>query len=179
MAKGLTRKQEIFCAEYAVDGNGTRAAVSAGYSAKSADSQSAQLLRLPKVQEEIKRRGQKLTTKLEISAEKVLGGLANLAFFDIRKLYDEQGNLKPITDLDDITASVIEGIEVEEAYEHFGKGQAKPKGVLKKVKLASRGLNLERLGRHLKLFTDKIEVSGLDELAERIAKARTRTRTTG
>ena len=174
MAKGLTRKQELFCAEYAIDGNGTRAAISAGYSAKSADSWSAQLLRLPKVQEEIQRRGKKLTTKLEISAEKVLSELAKLAFFDIRKLYDEQGNLKPITSLDDETAAAVAGLEVEEAFEHFGKGQAKPKGLLKKVKIADRGLNLERLGRHLKLFTDKVEITNLDELAERIAKARGR-----
>jgi hypothetical protein len=31
-------------------------------------------------------------------------------------------------------------------------------GHLKKFKIADRGVNLERLGRHLKLFTDKIDL---------------------
>ena len=31
-----------------------------------------------------------------------------------------------------------------------------------KIKLADKGQNLERLGRHLKLFTDKSEVAGPD-----------------
>jgi phage terminase small subunit len=33
MAKELTRRQQIFVAEYLVDGNATRAAIAAGYSA--------------------------------------------------------------------------------------------------------------------------------------------------
>jgi hypothetical protein len=41
-----------------------------------------------------------------------------------------------------------------------------------KIKLVDKGVNLERLGRNLKLFTDKLEVSGLEQLAERIRKAR-------
>jgi len=35
-------------------------------------------------------------------------------------------------------------------------------GLLKKIKLADKGQNLERLGRHLKLFSDKLEVTGKD-----------------
>ena len=47
-------------------------------------------------------------------------------------------------------------------------------GTVRRVKfrLADKGQNLERLGRHLKLFTDKVEVAGLGSLAERIRKAR-------
>jgi hypothetical protein len=35
-----------------------------------------------------------------------------------------------------------------------------------KFKLAGKGQNLERLGRHLKLFSDKLEVTGLESLHE-------------
>lgn len=176
MAKGLTKKQEVFVAEYLKDGNAGRSARAAGYSAKSAQAQASQLLANPKVREVLAAKHQKRCEKLDFSAEKVLEGLAKLAFFDIRKLYNEDGSLKPITELDDQTANAICGIEVEEAYQHFGGGQAKPTGILKKIKIADRGINLERLGRYHKLFTDKVEVSGLDGLADAIQKARNRAK---
>ena len=47
-------------------------------------------------------------------------------------------------------------------------------GYIKKFKLADKGMNLERLGRHLKMFTDKLEVSGIDAIADALAKARKR-----
>lgn len=175
MGEKLTPKQTAFVAEYLANGlNATSAAKSAGYSAKTAESMGSQLLRNIKIVAEIAKRTQKRCEKLELTADRVLEGLANLAFFDIRKFYDEQGNLKSIVDLDDMTAQALSGMEVEEAYEHFGKGQAKPTGVLKKIKIADRGQNLERLGRYFKLFTDKMEVTGLEGLADAIQRARLR-----
>jgi phage terminase small subunit len=174
MAKGLTKRQEIFRSEYLKDGNGTRAAIAAGCPAKSAAVQASKWLRNPKISSSISEKHTQRCAKLDFSAEKVLEGLANLAFFDIRKLYNADGSLKPIAELDDQTANAICGMEVEEAYQHFGGGQAKPTGILKKIKIADRGINLERLGRYHKLFTDKVEVSGLDGLADAIQKARSR-----
>jgi phage terminase small subunit len=176
MAKGLTKKQEIFVSEYLKDGLAGRAARAAGYSDKSADAQASQLLKIPKIAKLVAEKHEKRCAKLDFSAEKVLEGLANLAFFDIRKLYNADGSLKPISELDDQTANAICGMEVEEAYQHFGGGQAKPTGILKKIKIADRGINLERLGRYHKLFTDKVEVSGLDGLADAIQKARSRAK---
>lgn len=171
----MTPKKQLFVDEYLANGlNATEAAKKAGYSAKTAYSQGQRLLKDVEVAALIAAKTQRRCGKLEISADRVLEGLAALAFFDIRKLYDEKGNLRPVAELDEITAQALCGIEVEEAYEHFGKGQAKPVGVLKKVKLADRGINLERLGRYFKLFTDKVEVSGFDGLADAIARARKR-----
>ena len=172
MAKKLTKKQEIFAAEYLTDLNATRAAIAAGYSAKGADVTGSKLLGNPKVSELISRKTGKRLGKLEITADRVLQELAKLAFLDPRNFYKADGSLKAITELDDDTAAALAGMEIEEAYEHFGKGQAKPTGIIKKIKFADKGQNLERLGRHLKLFTDKLEVSGLEGLAERISKAR-------
>jgi phage terminase small subunit len=176
MAKGLTKRQEIFISEYLKDGNGVRSAIAAGCKEKHAGVQACKWLKIPKIKSVIETKHIQRIAKIDFSAEKVLEGLAKLAFFDIRKLYNEDGSLKPITELDDQTAGAICGIEVEEAYQHFGAGQAKPTGILKKIKIADRGINLERLGRYHKLFTDKVEVSGLDGLADAIQKARSRVK---
>lgn len=97
-----------------------------------------------------------------------------MAFLDARRFYAPDGNLIPVTQLDDNTAACLQGIEIEEAYQHFGKGQAKATGVLKKIKFADKGINLERLGRHLKLFTDKVELEVSGSLAERLERIRKR-----
>lgn len=165
---------EIFAREYVIDLNASRAARAAGYAPDSAEVTGSQLLSNPKVRVKIDTLLAQRASKLEVKAEQVVDGLRKLAFFDYRKFFNPDGSLIPINELDEEAGSAIEGFEVEEAYQHFGKGQAKPVGTIKKYKIASRGQNLERLGRHLKLFTDKVEVSGLEGLAEVIEKARRR-----
>jgi len=170
----FTEKQKLFVLEYLTDRNATRSAIAAGYSEHTAYSIGHELLKNPEIAAEIERRTKKLADKLELTPEKVLREICKLAFLDPRKFYNEDGSLKAITDLDDDTAAALAGLEIEEAYEHFGKGQAKPTGTIKKIKFADKGLNLERLGRHLKLFTDMLEVSGMDQIADQLAKARAR-----
>jgi hypothetical protein len=53
----------------------------------------------------------------------------------------------------------VAGLEVIELFEGSGD-QKHAYGLCKKIKLADKGQNLERLGRHLKLFTDKVEATG-------------------
>jgi phage terminase small subunit len=170
----LSGRRKLFCLEYLIDLNGAKAAIRAGYSERCARQTAARLLTKADIRLEIQRCMDKRAARLEISAEKVLQGLAQLAFFDIRKLYNADGSLKEISELDEVTAAAICGVEVEKLYDHFGKGQAKDKGTLTKIKLADRGINLERLGRHFKLFTDRLEVDGLGDLAAQLQKARAR-----
>lgn len=170
----LTDKQRIFIAEYMIDLNATQAAIRAGYSEDTARQMGCENLAKPDIAAELERRLQKREDKLEISAEKVLQELAKMAFVDPRKFYNLDGSLKHPTELDNDTAMSLAAMDIEEAYEHFGKGQAKPTGTIKKIKLADKGQNLERLGRHLKLFTDKIEHGADDSLANAISEARKR-----
>ena len=170
----MSKRHEFFCAEYVKDHNGTRAAIDSGFAEKSARVTASKLLTKANIRAEIARREANLLEKLELSAEKVLRQLAALAFFDIRKLYNEDGSLKSVPGLDDDTQAALCAIEVEKLYEHLGKGQAKEKGTLTKIKVADRGLNLERLGRHFKLFTIRVQDNGLEGLAERLQKARER-----
>jgi phage terminase small subunit len=121
--------------------------------------QASRLLRNAKVLEKIALKTGKRLAKLEITAENVLQELAKLAFYDPGALLESDGSMKQIKDIDDITRMAVAGMEVVELFEGTGD-QKHAYGLCKKIKLADKGQNLERLGRYLKLFTDKSEWSG-------------------
>jgi phage terminase small subunit len=97
--------------------------------------------------------------KIEVTQERVREELFKLAFYSPTNFFDDAGNLVPLTELDDNTAMAITGLEVSEIFDGVGKDKIHV-GYVKKLKLADKGQNLERLGRYLKMFTDKIEHSG-------------------
>ena len=173
--QNLTNRQQKFVSAYCVDLNATKAAIKAGYSEKTADSAGSRLLKNVKVWDEISKKMNKTLTKLDITAERVLAEIAKLAFYDPGNLLESDGSMKQIKDIDDITRMAVAGLEVTELFEGTGD-EKQAYGLCKKIKLADKGQNLERLGRHLKLFVDKVEmnVSGELKLAERLAEARKR-----
>jgi phage terminase small subunit len=151
---GITPKQAIFAAEYLIDGNATRAAIASGFSEASAHVTGARLLRNAKVAAAIADGQARRAQKLEITAERVLRELAKLAFYDPGELFDERGNLLPVQRLDETARAAITALDTETREVNGART------VVKKVKLADKGLNLERLGRYLKLFTDRVEHDG-------------------
>jgi phage terminase small subunit len=178
MPKNLTHKKaamrrERFAREYAIDQNGTRAAIAAGYKKKSAGVTGSQLLKNPKVQELIAKFAQKTADKLEITADRVLQEIAKLAFVDPRKFFREDCSAIPINELDDQTAAALSGIEIFEEFD--GRGEKREIiGYTKKFKFADKGENLERLGNYLQLFKNRIEISTSDPLEELLKEFRTR-----
>jgi len=161
----LTKRQELFVAEYLTDLNATRAAIAAGYSKNGAEVIASKLLINAKVSAEIAKKHGKRLAKLEITADRVLQEIAKLAFFDPRKLFNADGRCKPITELDDDTATAIAGMKtVHKVTGEDNDGMV----VFTDFRLADKGQNLERLGKHLKLFTDKTEHSGRMTLEESV-----------
>lgn len=75
----ITPKQQRFCEEYVIDLNGTQAAIRAGYSAKTANEQSSQLLAKLHIQDCIKGLQQRRSNTLSIAAEDVVRGLHTIA----------------------------------------------------------------------------------------------------
>ncbi len=110
----LNDKQKKFCIEYVKDFNATQAAIRAGYSEKTAYSIGSENLTKPEIQQFIKLKTQKVEDEYDLSRETIAKKYAQLVHFDIRKLYDEFGQLKPIHELDDDTVTAITGIEVDE-----------------------------------------------------------------
>ena len=65
---------------------------------------------------EVARLRKDLTTKLEISADRVITELSRVAFFDVRRVFNEDGTLKAINELDAETAASIAGLEHEKLF---------------------------------------------------------------
>ena len=82
----LTPKQLKFCQEYLIDFNATQAAIRAGYSAKTAQQQSADLLLKPVIQTKISELMAKRDQRLEKSADEVLRRVWEVA--DLRVAQD-------------------------------------------------------------------------------------------
>ena len=162
---GLHQRRTRFIKEYLVDQNATRAAQAAGYKETSAYSQGQRLLKDAEIRKAIESQNAKVNAKLDITVERVKLELARLAFFDPRAFWNPDGSAKPLVDLDEDTARALAGFEMAELFE--GKGDERNlAGYIKKFKLADKGANLERLGRHLQMFPTKVEVSGTIEIQQ-------------
>ena len=153
----MTPRQAIFYGEYIKDGNATRAAIAAGYEARSAAVTGARLLRSAKIATAIDAWRNRQCAKLEITAERVLQELMKLATYDPGHLYGEDGRQIPVHLLDDVTRAAVASVE-DETQE---TGSAEKRTITRKqrIKMADKGANLERLGKHLKLFGGETEFS--------------------
>ena len=180
MKKELTIRQRLFVAEYIVDQNGTQAAIRAGYTDNEAAAavHATRLLRKAKIRNEIDLRIGKLEKKCEITAEKVLKRLWRLANADLAQFYDQNGNLKNVHDIPKAHRYALMGIEIDEIWDGYGQDRTQT-GETKKVKLADKIRALELLGKYLKLFTDKVEVSAKVSIADRMKAGRERAMNRG
>ncbi|OWK39535.1 terminase small subunit [Fimbriiglobus ruber] len=175
----LTPKQEKFCQKYIELGNASEAYRQAydaeNMSPEAIHEEAYRLTIHPDVSlriEDLRRLARK---RHEVTADRVIAEYAKLAFLDIRKAFDEDGNLKPIHEMDDDTAAAIAGLEVEvkrvagsssddlESQAHGGalkRTYADLSTRIHKIKLADKKGALDSLARHLGMFTDKTELSG-------------------
>ena len=154
MAK-LTKKQLQFVNEYMIDMNATKAAIRAGYSAKTASRIAVELLNKTHVSDAVHVALTRRAHRTEVTADRVISELAKLAFFDPRKLFDADGKPVEIADLDDDTAACVAGLDVQDSFEYIG-GKKEFVGYVKKYKLADKKGALELLARHLGLLIERV-----------------------
>jgi len=140
-----------------LDLNGTKAAIAAGYSEKSARSQASKLLAIPEIQDRIDELNQERQARVQITTDMVLGELLKIARTDIGQAFDENGSLKPLNQIPEDVRRAIQAIEVDELFEGQGIERSQV-GLTKKIKFWDKVKSLELLGKHLKLFTERHEV---------------------
>ena len=151
----MTEKQKIFANEYLIDLNATRAYRVAYPSVKKDETAAAaatRMLRNVKVAAYIQERLRERQKRTEITQDRVLQELAAIAFAkatDYAEVEDGQVIIKDTVNLDEQQVKAIAGIK-EGKY-----------GI--EVKLNDKEKALELLGRHLGMFKDRMEVSGLEE----------------
>lgn len=150
--KPLTPKQERFCQEYLVDLNAKQAAIRAGYSAKTAHSIGAENLTKPEVEKRVTELRLELSNKTNVTKERVIEEYAKIAFFDIREIYDVDGGLINVKQIDDKSAGAIASIKATEEWGEDEEGNKTIVGTIKEVKIFDKIRALQDLGKHLGLF---------------------------
>lgn len=143
----MTEKQQRFCDEYLVDLDGTKAAIRAGYSKKTAAVIASENLRKPNIREYIEKRMQEKEDALIAKQDEVMKYLTAV----MRREYCEH--------------VVVTITEEESSYEPDGEGKMrkrttkteKPEIVEIPARLADANKAAELLGKAYALFTDKLE----------------------
>lgn len=140
------------------DLNGKQAAIRAGYAPGSAEVTASQLISNPNVKKRIDELSQKITTKLEITAERVLNELAAIAFVPLDEIvqWDAEGNItfKPSAELTPEARATISEIEQNRTEESGGKGTTREKVKLR-IKRNDKLAALNMLGKYLGMFAEK------------------------
>ena len=152
----LTEKQKLFVEEYLIDLNATQAAIRAGYSVKTAEQTGYQLLQKTSVSDEIAKAMAKRSRRTGINQDRVLMELAKIALVNPKDVINsEDGSVREDADKNDLAC--IQSVKV--------KVSSGEKGTLieNEVKLNDKVRALELLGKHLGMWKDKVEVSGLED----------------
>ncbi len=165
---GLTRNQRIFCDEYLIDLNATRAYKAAYKNVtkdETAAAAGARLLRNVKVENYIEHKMKEREKRTEITQDKVLKELAKIGFADLKD-YLEYKTAKSVVEHDEDGEPIIDYrtiIDVVDSKE-VDTGVVQEVSISRdgtfKFKLYDKQKALELIGKHLGMFTDKVEHSG-------------------
>ncbi len=156
---GLTKKQKLFVEEYLIDLNATQAAIRAGYSPTSAKEIGSENLTKPDIASRINKAMAERSRRTGVNADRVIRELAKIAFINPIDLIDtETATVKPMAAAEDTAA--IQSVKVKRFDD----------GVEREVKVADKLKALELLGRHIGMFKDRVEISGLEEEQSKLDK---------
>lgn len=146
MRKALNVRQQRFAESYVQTGNATKSAIKAGYSEKTAATNSTKLLNNTKVSDYIEALREEMMDEAILSGKEVLLRLSQIA-------------MAQTTEKDFVTAKRAEYVENENNPE---KKQLvyneNIEMVEKPPKISDQNKALELLGKHHKLWTDKTQI---------------------
>lgn len=140
----LNPRQERFALEYLKDGNGTKAAIRAGYAASSAAVQASRLLNTETVVDKIRALQNGVQQRNEDTLDKTLRELCAIAFADPLPLFDRKWNLLPPNKIPKDARRAFDGLEFQKSV----KGGVRTV----KVRFANKLAALKILGKGFGMF---------------------------
>lgn len=159
----MTDKQKIFCNEYLIDMNATRAYKVAYPNCKkdkTARANSSRLIAKANIQAYITERMEDREERTQITQDMVINELAKIAFFNIKDIFNENGDLKAIKEIDDKSAGAISSVKI---LQKAGAMKLEIGGDIPlqhipeqtvEIKLNDKKGALELLGKHLGMFKE-------------------------
>ncbi len=158
----VTDKQKIFANEYLIDLNATRAYMAAYPNTKNENTAAVsanKLLRNAKIQEYISKRMKEREIRTEVTQDRILEEIANIAFYQVSDYVDVVGGQVIVKDTKPLKSNQLKAIAgIKEG----------ANGI--EIKLNDKLKALELLGRHTGLWNDKlnINVGNVDESSKKI-----------
>lgn len=148
----MTEKQKRFCEEYLIDLNATQAAIRAGYSPASANSVGSENLAKPSIRARIDTEIAERSRRTGVNADRVVQELAKIAFVKATDIID------PNTATVRETASEEDKACIASVKFKASNGESSD-SVEREIRICDKLKALELLGRHLGMFTDKIDTN--------------------
>lgn len=152
-AAAAHRKAQFVEAYCTNGGNATQAAIAAGYAPNSAGRHADRLVKDGEIVKQIKRRRAETLAVAEeaaqLTANEVMISLARDLRFDPAKLYNANGSLKKISDMDVDTRLCLRGAEIDEI-----KVAGKVTGYTSKVKFPEKTAAREQGMKHFGLYKE-------------------------
>jgi len=144
-ADNLNRRQQKFCVEYIKTGNGAKAAINAGYSARTAKNQASRLLTNVNVKAYVSKLKKEAIERNKIELDEVVSILSSLVRFDVADLYNQDGTIKELHEMSKEARLAIETIETVNITKKKKKGR---KTTISKVKVSDRKRSIDMLLRY-------------------------------
>lgn len=157
----INDRQKRFAEEYLVDLNAEQAAIRAGYSPRGAASRATMLKQTPAVAAEIKRLQKERSERTNVTADRVVEELARMGFSNMMDYIRVQENGSAYVDLRALNrdqAAAIQEVTMEQVGEVMVDETMVPVRKIK-FKLSDKKGPLELLGKHLGMFSDKLNVN--------------------
>ena len=161
---GLTLRQQTVCDLYRASENpDIRGNKKLSYQAvygctdKSAEHNGPRMFKNPNVVAYLNSKAAKAMEAADITEQRIVEELANIAFLDPSDFFDDKGSLMPIHSMPERARRALAGLESFEEYE--GKGEDRETvGMTRKIKFTDKKGTLEMLMRYLGLFKHDLKI---------------------
>lgn len=185
LLEALDPKEQRFAEEYLECFNAALAARRVWPRAKAAKQKGYGLTQRPDVAAAIAAGVRELTARAEVTADRIIGELALVAFADPADLVDRKGTPLPLHKLAPEIRRAIASIDVEHERTTTedvvtgqdgknvvtGKQRVTTASRVVKYRLVAKTPALELLGKRLKMFSDRLELDATDKLSSLVIAA--------